>query len=74
VSLFLLRGGAGLALVDARRVGDEGTELGLNLFIGIQGPRPRARVRPFAEARWTLVQDATPFRLAAGVNIPLGGG
>lgn len=72
MSLLLLRAGGGLALVDSRRMGADGTEVGLNLFVGLQGPRPRTRVRPFAEARWTLLQDGTPFRLAAGVNVAIG--
>jgi hypothetical protein len=73
LSLLLLRAGGGIALVDARRVDGDGTEVGLNLFVGVQGPRPRARVRPFAEARWTLLPDDTLFRLAAGVNVPIRG-
>jgi hypothetical protein len=74
LSLLLLRAGGGVALVDGARVGADGTEVGLNLFLGLQGlGRGALGLRPYAEARWTLLQDATPFRLAAGVNVPIPG-
>jgi hypothetical protein len=74
ISLLLLRAGGGLALVDDPRTGslDDDPELGLNLFAGIQAPPRRgARLRPFAEARWTHLENHTPFRLVAGINVPL---
>lgn len=76
VSLLLLRAGGGLAVADGARVADSdrGVETGLNLFAGIQSPRLRAAFRPFVDARWTFLGGETPFRLVAGVNIPLPGG
>jgi hypothetical protein len=73
-SLLLLRGGLGLALVDGARTGDPAVtdpQLGLNLFAGLQSPRRRG-VRPFVDARWTYLEDETPLRLVAGVNVPIG--
>lgn len=77
VSLILLRGGLGLAVVDPVRLGDEGgdPEIGLNLFAGLQAPPRRGRwVRPYAEARWTFLESPVLFRLAAGANLLLGDG
>jgi hypothetical protein len=74
VSLLLLRAGGGLALVDGTRSGtaDGDPQLGLNLFAGVQSPPRRGSwARPFAEARWTFLEEETPFRLVAGVNVPI---
>jgi hypothetical protein len=77
VSLRVLRAGLGLAVVDPDQegVGDsDDPELGLNLFAGVQSPlRRSAWLRPYAEARWTFLEDDTPFRLAAGVNLRIRG-
>lgn len=68
--------GAGLAALnwDADGAGgdDRSTSVGANTFIGLQAPGIRLPVRPFVEARWTFVEDASPFRLAVGANFPLG--
>lgn len=70
-----LYGGAGLAAVNRpEEPGDEAeTRLGTNLFVGLQLPGVVLPVRPFAEARWTLVDGESPFRLAFGANVRLGG-
>ena len=58
----------GLPEVDTR------TELGLNLFVGLEpGRLRRSRLRWFAEARWFVIEGDNLFRLAFGVNFPLGG-
>jgi len=59
----------GLPGVDTR------TKLGLNLFVGLEpGRLRRSRLRWFAEARWFVIEGDNLFRLAVGVNFPLGGG
>jgi hypothetical protein len=73
LSLLVFRAGGGLALVDGARTTGGDAELGLNLFAGIQSAGLRGtRIRPFAEARWTFIEDATPVRIVAGVNVPVG--
>jgi hypothetical protein len=75
VALRLLRAGGGLALVDGTRTGrvDGDSELGLNLFAGLHAPYRRGTIaRPFAEARWTFLEEETPFQLVAGLNVPIG--
>jgi len=73
---FLYAGG-GLALLN--RVHDDEvdaeaeTKVGANVFAGLQAPGRRLPFRPFAEARWTFVDGDSPFRLAFGANVPLGG-
>lgn len=53
---------------------DADTEVGLNLLAGIEGGRVGGTVlRPFAEGRWTSVDDYDAFRLAVGVNVPISG-
>lgn len=73
--LALLRAGGGVALVDGERTGsaDGDSDLGLNLFAGLEAPgwRQGRMLRPFAEARWTFLEDETLFRLVAGVNYPI---
>lgn len=67
-------GGAGAAFVehDFTGTGEDQTEVGYNLFVGLDGGRMLAsRLRPFVEARWTGVEDYDPFRLVAGFNVPL---
>lgn len=69
-----LYGGVGAAFLRADFDGDddEEVEAGYNLFAGIQGSRLLdTRVRPFAEARWSWVDDFDPFRLVVGINTPV---
>ncbi len=69
-------GGAGLWIRDPGLPGVETqTKLGLNLLVGLEpGRLRRSRVRWFVEARWFAIDGDNPFRLAAGVNFPLGRG
>ncbi|HEX2094739.1 MAG TPA: hypothetical protein VHG28_20210 [Longimicrobiaceae bacterium] len=54
---------------------DSETEVGYNLLVGIEsGPLSGSTLRPFAEARWTGIDDYIPFRLVAGFNVPISGG
>ena len=68
--------GGGLFVRDPGLPGvDTQTELGLNLLVGLEpGRLRRSRIRWFVEARWFVIEGNNPFRLAAGVNFPLGGG
>lgn len=70
--------GVGAALIrrEPGATGDTETDAGLNLLLGLEGRRiARSSVRPFAEARWTLASDDyDPFRLLAGINVPVTGG
>lgn len=64
-------GGIGAAFLrtDFDADGDQEVEAGYNLFGGIEGgPLMSTRVRPFAEARWSFVDEADPFRLVIGIN------
>lgn len=65
--------GGGLAVADGARVKSESTEIGYNLFIQVQPMRRRAKLalRPYAEIRWTFVNDEEIFRLALGIGIPI---
>lgn len=66
--------GAGFVNRDFDGDGDNGTEAGLNLVLGIESGRIRNTVlRPFAEGRWTNVDDYDAFRLVAGFNVPISG-
>lgn len=69
-----LYSGLGLAVLhrDFDDDGERERKVGLNLFAGLQVP-DGLFVRPFVEARFTRVGGAWPFRLVAGVNVPLGG-
>ena len=49
------------------------TKTGYNLFFGLNASASSGRTRPFVEARWTFVNDTSPFRLALGFNYRLGG-
>ncbi|HEX6925676.1 MAG TPA: hypothetical protein VF167_09600 [Longimicrobiaceae bacterium] len=67
-------GGAGAAFLRADFDADDEREVeaGYNLFVGLEGGRLLStRVRPFAEARWSSVEDLEPFRLVAGINTPV---
>jgi hypothetical protein len=46
---------------------------GYNGFFGLNFAPPSARTRPFAEFRWTWVNDTSPFRAVLGINYRLGG-
>jgi hypothetical protein len=53
--------------------GDE-TRVGWNLLAGIDAGRVGgSSLRPFAEGRWTGLNDFTGFRLVAGFNVPISG-
>lgn len=72
-----LYAGAGAAFVsrDFEAGGDQETQVGYNLLVGLDGHRiGDTRVRPFVEARWTDVDDYSPFRLVTGINVPVSGG
>lgn len=67
--------GTGVALVDRDfeplAAGNE-TEVGYNLLVGLDARNVfDTRVVPFAEARWTRVEDYDPFRLMLGINVPI---
>ncbi len=59
-------GGGGAAFVRVRSLGEVKT--GYNVFAGIVPARPGSTLRPFVEARWTWVNDTSPFRLVVGVD------
>ena len=67
-----LYAGAGGAFVirDSDGDDDEEWEAGYNLFAGLEGGSMfDASVLPFVEARWSYVDDFSPFRIAAGINV-----
>ena len=69
-----LYGGIGAAFMKLDFDGDqdEEVEAGYNLLAGIEGGSVlRTRVRPFVEARWSFVDEFDPFRLVAGINVPV---
>ena len=69
-----LYGGIGVAFLnhDPDADGEDEVETGYNLFAGLDGnPLFEARVEPFVEARWTYVEDFSPFRLVLGINVPV---
>jgi len=69
-----LYAGIGAAFVnrDFELDGDGGVRTGFNLLLGLQGGRLLdTRVEPFVEARWTEVEDYSPFRLLAGIDVPV---
>jgi hypothetical protein len=51
--------------------GGSETKTGYNLFFGLSTAAPSERLKPFAEFRWTFVNDTSPFRLALGFNYRL---
>jgi hypothetical protein len=65
-----LYGGGGIAFA---HLGGNGTKTGYNLFFGLSTAKPLDRTKPFAEFRWTFVNDTSPFRLAVGFNYRLSG-
>ena len=69
-----LYGGIGVALVshDSEADGEDDVDTGYNLFAGLSGRSLfEARVAPFVEARWTYLDDFSPFRLNLGINVPV---
>ena len=64
-----LYAGGGIAFVHP---GGGETKTGYNLFFGLNASASSGRTRPFLEARWTFVNDTSPFRLALGFNYRLG--
>lgn len=74
VSLGGVYGGAGVAFLDRdfTASGERETQVGYNLFAGLDGGRVLdTRLRPYVEARWSGVDDYHPFRLVVGGNVPL---
>jgi len=68
--------GAGVGFLNRDFVDDEAedneTETGFNLLVGLDGGRiGSTSLRPFAEGRWTSVDDYDAFRLVAGFNVPI---
>ena len=63
-----LYAGGGIAFVHP---GNGETKTGYNLFFGLSTAAPSERIKPFAEFRWTFVNDTSPFRLALGSNYRL---
>lgn len=54
---------------------DHETEVGLNVVLGLDGGRiAETRLRPFAEGRWTRIDDdRDAFRLVAGFSVAVSG-
>lgn len=48
------------------------TDVGPNIVVGLEPPRRRSAIRPYAEGRWTFLDNARPFRFVFGVNLVLG--
>jgi hypothetical protein len=72
-----LYAGAGAAVVSRQfdTFGDTETRAGFNLLLGLQGVRIHdTTARPFVEGRWTHIDDYRPFRLMAGIYVPISGG
>ena len=71
-----LYAGVGGALVrrDFDDTDERDTKAGYNLLVGLRSGRiAGTNVRPFAEARWTDAGDYSPFRLVAGIDVPISG-
>jgi hypothetical protein len=63
-------GGGGIAFVHLN--GDK-TRTGWNLFAGGTTAPESTGWKPFIEARWTFVNDTSPFRLVLGATRRIGG-
>ena len=64
--------GAAFLREDFDADGEQEVEAGYNLLAGIEsGALLDTRLRPFAEARWSFVDDLDPFRLVVGLNVPV---
>ena len=69
-----LGGGAAVLRREFDILDGEETKVGWNLLAGIDAGRVgNTSLRPFAEGRWTGVDDFTGFRLVAGFNVPISG-
>lgn len=69
-----LGGGAAVLRREFDILDGEKTKVGWNLLAGIDAGRvANTSLRPFAEGRWTGVDDFTGFRLVAGFNVPISG-
>ncbi|CAN5862935.1 hypothetical protein BH23GEM3_BH23GEM3_21740 [soil metagenome] len=69
-----LYGGVGAAFVSREfdAIEPRETRAGYNLVAGLRGNRlSSTSVNPFVEARWTAVDDYSPFRLTLGVDVPV---
>ena len=64
--------GGGIAFVKVRPPVDK-VKTGYNIFFGLSFAPAQSRSRPFAEFRWTWVNDTSPFRLVVGYSYRLGG-
>jgi opacity protein-like surface antigen len=64
--------GGGAAFVKVRPPVDK-VKTGYNIFFGLNFAPAQSRSRPFAEFRWTWVNDTSPFRLVLGYSYRLGG-
>ena len=65
--------GGGLAVTDMYGDGsDEKVSMGYNLMIGSPLSLRGLPIRMYLEARWTYVNDRSPFRVAIGLSWPLG--
>jgi hypothetical protein len=77
IQLFpIVYAGAGFAIARDSLPTSSGptTETGYNLFVGLNISAAGLPIMPFAEARWTMINRfVRPFRLVAGLNVPLGG-
>jgi hypothetical protein len=71
-----LYGGVGAAFVNRDfEPGSQDTRVGYNLLVGLSGGWfGGTTVQPFVEARWTDVEEYSPFRFVAGINVPVTGG
>jgi hypothetical protein len=64
--------GAAFLREDFNADGEQEVEAGYNLLAGIEsGALLDTRLRPFAEARWSFVDELDPFRLVVGLNVPV---
>jgi hypothetical protein len=65
--------GAGFVHLEDPLDGDHDTEVGLNVLVGLDGGRiADTRLRPFAEGRWTRIdEDRDAFRLVAGFSVAI---
>jgi hypothetical protein len=63
-------GGGGVAFVKVLPL--DKVKTGYNGFFGLNLAPASARGRPFAEFRWTWVNDTSPFRLVLGLSYRLG--
>jgi opacity protein-like surface antigen len=67
--------GAGFVHLHDEVEDEDETEVGLNVLVGLDGGRiAETRLRPFAEGRWTRIDDERDaFRLVAGFSVAVSG-